>query len=386
MTIQVQGSRSAVTQANTEGPARTGTTQPQTQAPTAQRPAGLGDSFEGQGLGRPVQANFGSRVDPHAKGAYFRKVESQASAQNRGITGTGTLPQVSTDPTRQFQGTGSTAWQTGPLERPSVYMGGRAPGGKEVDAGLTWDRVYDSQGRATFTDNPQGSDMRDPSHRFVRTTVEGQPALVDSNTPPRVVAQGKAAVDAKMKTLRENFAFRPFWRDTNSDTPADQRWHNPPVKPQADAKPEEHNQYFYPGERFTMTIQSQGPERVRMDIRLEGAKEHQHFTTQFRQEGWGPRKSTSFKRVNSVDQFAIRDGKRVGAEKLGVEPTRTTALGGSWDEVSLLRAGNKRLPMTGSQFTTIKGQDTAARYGEIFNISGSTDRGGERVDIHPSGG
>ncbi len=384
MTIQVQRSQSAVTPVSAEGPARTGKAQPKTQAPTAERAAGPADAFEGQGIGRPVQAHFGSRVDKHAKGAYFRKVESPASAQNRGITGTGTLPQVSTDPARQFRGTGSTAWQTGPLERPSVYMGGRA-GGKEVDAGLTWDRVYDSQGRATFTDNAQGSDLRDPSHRFVRTTVEGQPAIVDSNTPPKVVARGKAEVDAKMKTLRENFAFRPFWRDTNADTPADQRWHNPPVKPQADGKPEERNQYFYPGERFTMTIQAQGPERVRMDIRLEGAKEHQHFTTQFRQEGWGVGKAASFKRVNSVDQFVIRDGKRVGAEKLGVEPTRTTALGGSWEEASLLRAGNKRMPMTGPQFTTIKGQDTAARYGEIFHISGSTDLGGERIDIRPGG-
>ncbi len=385
MAIQVQSSRSAVTQVRTEGPARTATSQPETKAPASQRPTAQADGFEGQAVGRPVQAQFGSKVDKHAKGAYFRKVESPASAQNRGITGTGTLPQVSTDPTRYFEGSGSTAWQTGPLERPSVYMGGRA-GGKEVDAGLTWDRVYDSQGRATFTDSPNGSDMRDPSRRFVRTTVEGQPAIVDSNSPPRVVAKGKAEVDAKMKTLRENFAFRPFWRDTNSDTAADKRWHNPPLQSAPGGKPEERNQYFYPGERFTMTIQNQAPGRVRMDIRLEGAKQHQHFTTQFRQEGWGTGKPASFKRVNSVDQFAIRDGKRVGAEKLGVEPTRTTALGGSWDEVALLRTGDKRVPMTGPQFTTVKGQDTAARYAKIFKISGSTDQGGERVDIRPSGG
>jgi hypothetical protein len=198
-----------------------------------------------------------------------------------------------------------------------------------------------------------------------------------------VVARGKDEVDAKMKTLRENFAFRPFWRDTNSDTPADKRWHNPPTKAEPGSKPEEHNQYFYPGEHFTMTIQAQAPGQVRMDIRLEGGKEHQHFTSQFRQEGWGPGAEASFKRVNSVDQFTVRDGKRVGSEKFGVEPTRTTATGGSWEELSILRNNGAPQPMTGPHFTTIKGLDTAAHYAEIFGISGSTDRGGERIDIHP---
>ena len=379
MSIQIQGRGIVSTHTSTE----VGAPHPKEAAPQAHGPAPRQDTFEVQGAaGRPVQAHFGSRVDPHAKGAYFRKVESEASTHHRGITGKGTLPQVSTDPSRQFVGTGSTAWQTGPLERPSVYMGGRS-GGKEVDAGLTWDRVYDSQGRATFTDDPRGSDMRDPAHRFIRTTVDGQPAIVDGHTPPQVVARGKAEVDAKMKTLRENFAFRPFWRDTNRDTPADQRWHNPPVKAEPGAKPEEANQYFYPGEHFTMTIQAQGPGRVRMDIRLEGGKEHQHFTTQFRQEGWGPGKEASFKRVNSVDQFTVRDGKRVGAEKFGVDPTRTTATGGSWEAVSLLRDNGKPKPMTGPDFTTVKGVDTATHYAEIFGISGSTDQGGERIDIHP---
>ncbi|WP_158501974.1 hypothetical protein [Vitiosangium sp. GDMCC 1.1324] len=40
-------------------------------------------------------------------------------------------------------------------------------------------------------------------------------------------------------------------------------------------------------------------------------------------------------------------------------------------------------PMTGARFTTVKGQDTAARYAELFGISGSTGRGGGCVDIHP---
>ncbi|RKH58297.1 hypothetical protein [Corallococcus llansteffanensis] len=379
MSIQIQGRGIASTHVSTEVAAP----HPKEAAPHASAPTAPGDTFEVQGAaGHPVQAHFGSRVDSHAKGAYFRKVESEPSTHHRGITGRGTLPQVSTDPSRQFHGTGNTAWQTGPLERPSVYMGGRS-GNREVDAGLTWDRVYDSHGQATFTDDPRGSDMRDPSHRFVRATVEGQPALVDGHTPPQVVARGKADVDAKLKTLRENFAFRPFWRDTNPDTPADKHWHNPPTRSEPGAKPEEHNQYFYPGEHFTMTLQAQGPGEVRMDIRLEGNKEHQHFTSQFHQEGWGPGKESSFKRVNSVDQFIVRNGERVGAEKFGVEPTRTAATGGSWEEVSLLNISGKREPMTGSHFTTVKGVDTAAHYAEIFGISGSTDRGGERIDIHP---
>jgi hypothetical protein len=336
-------------------------------------PARPGDGFE---AGRPVRAHFDEHVDKHAKGAYFRKVESPASSKNEGIRGVGTLPQVQFDPTRQFKGTGATAWQTGPLERPSVYMGGRSAG-KEVDCGLSWDRVYDSKGRATYTDNANGSDMRDPAHRFARVNIDGQPALVDGND--KVVAKGQAEVDAKMKGLRENFAFRPFWRDTNSDTPKEQRWHNAKV-----GTPE--NMYFYPGERFTMSVKESGPERIRMDIRLEDAKHPQHFTTHFRQEGFGAGQAASFKRVNSVDQFVIKDGKRIGAETTGqVEATRTTALGASWDQVSLLRADGQHQPMMGPDFSVVKGADTAKRYGTIFRISGSNEQGGERIDIHPAG-
>jgi hypothetical protein len=60
------------------------------------------------------------------------------------------LPEVSFDSNRYFVSPwGADHFQTGPLDRPSVYLGGHAAG-KEIDTGLTWDRVYDVEGRATL--------------------------------------------------------------------------------------------------------------------------------------------------------------------------------------------------------------------------------------------
>jgi hypothetical protein len=85
----------------------------------------------------------------NARGAYFRKVASDARTTNIGIRGEGKLPEVSFDPARQYvSNAGVDHYMTGPLDRPSVYLGGRAAN-CEVDAGLTWDRVYDREGRAT---------------------------------------------------------------------------------------------------------------------------------------------------------------------------------------------------------------------------------------------
>jgi hypothetical protein len=370
-------------------------------------------SFE---TGRPTSAKFRSHVDSHAKGAYFRKVESAVSSKNQGITGSGTLPQVNLDASRKFVGTGGKAWQTGPLDRPSVYMGGRS-NGKELDCGLSWDRVHDNKTKQpTYTSNSSGSDMRDPANRFIKLYAKLEngttPVLLDVNgkkvaqgqeqvdaivklsgKPPasgtpilvdghgKEVARGQQEVGAKMKGLTENFAFRPFWRDTNSDTPKAQRWHNPPVG-SAD------NVYFYPGERFTMSVKTVGKEQVSLGIQRVGGKPGEHFSLpSFRQEGFGPGQSASFKRVNSIDQFTVKGGERVGAETVGkVDPTKSTVTGGAWDAVSLLRTDGTRQPMTGPAFSVVKGHDTAKRYGEIFGISGHTTQGGERIAIHPDNG
>ena len=196
------------------------------------------------------------------------------------------------------------------------------------------------------------------------------------------MARGEEAVAKKLKGMKENFAFRPFWRDTNSDTPKNERWHNPKV---GDAN----NVYFYPGERFSMTVKTVGKEQVSLGISLVGGKPEDNFTlpTPFRQEGFGPGQVASFKRVNSIDQFTVQNGKRVGAETVGkIQTTKSTVTGGSWDSVSVLRTDGKHQPMTGPGFSVVKGGDTAKRYAEIFGISGHTTTGGERIDIHPNNG
>ena len=304
-------------------------------------------------------------------GAYFRKVMTDSSKANVGLRATGTLPTPTFDPRRQFVSpNGMDDFKTGPLDRPSVYMGGHA-GGNELDCGLTWDRVYDSQRRATYTDCANGSDGRDPAHRFVRGMDGAQQTLVDGNG--KVVAKGLAEVAEKLKSLRPHFAFRPYWRTTGD---GNNTWNNPGAgTPQ--------NLYFYPGEKLVMNVQEGGPDKVRMDIRLEGSAVQQHSTQVFDQQGFGVGKARSFKRIMSVDQFRVVDGERKGNEKQPVIKTSTTLAGGRWDEVTVSRRDGTTRPMTGAGFTEVRGRDLASRYGEVFKLSGFTDRGGESLQLVP---
>lgn len=315
---------------------------------------------------------FSSKVDRHAIGAYFRKVTSRELTQYRGIRVTGTLPQVELDQTRMFASPqGRDHYQTGPLDRPSYYLGGRT-GGRESDVGLTWDRVYDAQGRATYTDNESGSDGRAAEHRFVRGSDAGQVALLDGTG--KVVARG-AEAQARLAKLQPNFAFRPYWRAIDGGKNV---WDQPDV-----GAPD--NFYYYPGEKITMSVQVTGPRRMRMDIRLEEGAVQQHFTHSFGQDGAGIGKKQSFKRVISIDQFGITSsGARKGREDAGVLKTATKVTGGGFDEAVILRSGGKDpLPMRGKSFIEVRGGDTAKNYNSIFKRYDLNTRGGERVDITP---
>ena len=304
------------------------------------------------------------------RGAYYRKVEAEPSKLYKGIAGTGYLPQVSFDPKRFYVGpNGMDDWMTGPLDRPSVYMGGNA-NGHEADVGLTWDRVYDSQGRPTYTDNAEGSDMRDPAHRFAVEKRGTTKVLVDGNG--REVARG-ADVDKKLKELRPNFAFRPFWRAPE--------WNNP--KPGS-----RENVYFYPGEKFNMSVTVLGKGQVRLDISGADAFNNKvSFSKPIPAPGFGEGGLESFKRVNSIDQFYVDSkGVRHAVERTNVRPTRTVAHSGGWESVSLLRRppATGRVAMTGDKFTEVRGPDTYDRYHDIFHLWGfDKSKGGERVDIVP---
>jgi hypothetical protein len=313
---------------------------------------------------------FRIQVAKGVRGAYFRKVSSEAQVHFGGIRARGKLPTPNFDPDRQYVAkAGLDHFSTGPLERPSVYLGGRASG-HEVDAGLTWDRVYDPQGQATYTDRA-GCDGRDPTHRFVFAKKAGERIIKDGNG--QVVAEGEAAVTAFAQKLRPNFAFRPYWRTTN---PGEEDWKQP--KPgRAD------NVHFYPGEAITMEVKLLGPGQVQLQI--EGASQ---FVVDFHQTGWGGAKTAhAFKRVNAVDQFQVlKNGERKGREKQDVLPTGTTAKGAEWSSVELLdRRGEVLTPMTGPKFTEVRGADLAQRYDQVFVRGGFTKTGGEKLDILPGG-
>lgn len=322
--------------------------------------------------GRVHSLSLGRRVEADTKGAYFRKVTSEARLDYRGIHGTGHLPRVQFDPTRFYTSSnGIDHYETGPLDRPSFYLGGRT-GGVEMDVGLTWDRVYDGT-RATFTDRPDLTDGRDAAHRFVRSTSAGQPAIVDGNG--QVVAKGAAAVAEKLKSLTPNYAFRPVWRaiaDGKND------WGTPELGSAS-------NVYFYPGEKFDMQVDVVGKNRVKLTIAsvdVEGGVSMSHT---FAQDGAGVGAKQSFKRVSSIDQFYVKeDGSRKGRERLDVLPTTTVALGGGWDSVEILRSGKKApLAMRGAGMSEVRGGDTAGRYDSIFHRYDLNVRGGERIDIVP---
>ncbi len=320
--------------------------------------------------GRTHSLGAGSKVEPGTKGAYFRKLSSEARVEYRGIRAEGHLPVVHFDAARFYTSkNGVDHFETGPLDRPSIYLGGRT-GGVEMDVGLTWDRVYDGK-TATYTDRPDLTDGRDAAHRFVRGKSEGQPAVIDGHG--KVVALGPQAVAEKMKTLTPNYAFRPVWRAISEGK---NDWGTPPLG-SAD------NVYFYPGERFDMRVEVVGKNKVELAIAsvdVEGGVSMSHT---FAQDGAGIGKKQSFKRVSSVDQFFVQpDGSRKGREKLDVLPTRTMALGGGWDSVEILSKSGP-VAMRGKSMTEVKGGDTAGRYESIFHRYGMNVRGGERIDIIP---
>lgn len=319
-----------------------------------------------QRLQRP---NF-TRETCNTSGAYFRKVSSPARRDYVGIRAHGRLPEVSFDPARRhLAADGVNSYKSGPLDRPSVYLGGTS-GGREMDVGLTWDRVYDPGGRPTFTDRANGCDGRDPAHRFVQDSDQGQPVLRDGSG--QVVVRGRDEVAVRLQQLQPNFAFRPYWRTSENGS---NEWHN--AKP---GTPE--NRYYYPGDEITMTVQQSGAKRGRLDIRVENGTEP-HYTQPFVHDGLGIGRPQSFKRVNSIDQFYVEGGERHGNENRTIIPTATEVRNGAWFDVQMLHANGSTSPMVGTRFTEVRGRDTSRSYGQIFGLGDFNTAGGERIDITP---
>ncbi len=97
----------------------------------------------------------------------------------------------------------------------------------------------------------------------------------------------------------------------------------------------------------------------------------------------------SFKRVNSIDQFAAVNGRRVGLETLRSEvlPTRSSAVGAEWTEVTLLGLDREPRCALACGAPAIFGADVVfsnGGYDRVFEIGGQTAAGGEAIDIVPS--
>ncbi len=355
-------------------------------------------------------------VDEGASGAWFHKIVGPSRADAHGMRVEGRLPDVVLSKSRwQLNGDASNAalgggpvamtksllesqplstamaklnhYTTGPLDKPSVYLGGRS-GHQEADVGLSFDRVYDSAGRAVFTNQPEGAAaaaLRDPKNQFVFDA--GTTTLKDGTGA--VVAKGEADVKKAMidNKLAPSFAFRPYWRVSPTE-PGTTNWSNPPVSNDAAtldkwSKATNHtgapptNAYFYPGEKFAMNVRDVGRGELRLDIRGNGDDATiPAFGVGIRASAFGKGAAQEFKRVSSIDQK--------GREKKDVVATSSMAIGLEWEKTEVL-LGAARTPTALSSLssTQVRGRELAASdlYDRIFN----TDLvdGTEIVSIRP---
>lgn len=365
-----------------------------------------GDTFEVKNNKAASTGPVGSlkrqvAVDAGASGAYFHKVVGPSRTDAHGLRVQGRLPDVSLSASRwQVSGNESdpaigggpaammtallktqpfasamqslTHYTTGPLDKPSVYLGGQH--GQEADMGLSYDRVYDKAGKAVFTNQHEGADpaeLRDPKNQFV---YDGASSSLKDGTGA-VVATGEAAVKQAMidQKLALSFAFRPFWRVSPSE-PNTTNWSNPPpstdpARRAAWAQATNHvgavpdNAYFYPGEQFAMNVRSTTKGQLRLDIRGNGAdSDVPAFGVDLKASSFGKGLAQEFKRVSSIDQK--------GREKQNVVPTSSMAIGLVWDKTEVL-LGAARTPTALSSLgaVQVRGRDLAdsSVYDKIFN-------------------
>jgi hypothetical protein len=288
-------------------------------------------------------------------------VIGEAATEAVGIHVDAVLPTIAIDHDRWFEtDEQGLDYQDGPLDRPSVYLGGTASG-VEVDAGLSWDRVYDPSGRPTWTDRlGAGSDGQSNDHRF---SVGDDDVVRDGNGKER--ARG-------LRGLVENFAFRPFWRAEGS-------WHNPAVGSDA-------NVYFYGAETIRMQLKASGPAKLELVINSDDVPARS-FSIDWSVSGWGVGAPQAWKRVSSIDQFTVQNGKRVGLETAGLDvlPTRTRAYAMRWAEVKVISAAGATLFHLDCDRKAVIGADALwlTSYGDVFRLVDQNPSGAESIWIVP---
>lgn len=329
---------------------------------------------------------YSVKVDWPVTGAYFRKVSSGQSPFNSGVKGKGTLPLLEFDPDRFFvHGEPGKRnyehFQTGPLDRPSVYVGGNVQSAAELDVGLVWDRVYDTAGLATYTFKGNFTDGGDITKRLVRKrSAQDHQTQILVSGDGEVHATGKIEIDALLFNgdIVPNYGFRPYWRTIHQQQ---NTWHNPPII-RTGSQPL--NVYLFPGQVFEMSLRVVGLHQLTFKVGAPGGEVCQ---VTFPQDRFGEGASQSFKRVNSIDQFRLvySDGAwvRKGNEREIVIPTLTTAKAAEWEFFNLIRSDGTEIPFAGQNFTEVRGGDTHSRYADIFKISNQNAQGRETLSITP---
>ncbi len=245
----------------------------------------------------PEPKSFIDYVEEDCKGkpsgAWFYKVETSSPNEDKGIRAKVTLPIFAEDPERIFDNIqGQLPEHTkGPLDRPSVYLGGSI-GGSELDAGLTWDREY----------------------------KDGIPT--------------------------KNFSFRPFWR-FKKESKKNTEWRNPKVSPKPeelfsdlcpvdlknneiigdkDCNPE--NKYFDEGKSVEMELKElkRSTDGKTSTIMMRIKQDNKCFKACFEQTRGNPKIGNTWKRVNSIDQFKLGKCYVTGYKHLNKPSTREIPL------------------------------------------------------------
>lgn len=305
---------------------------------------------------------------PSAIGAYYRKVITPAASVNLGIyTRGGTIPEFAPDNNRFFiqeidgvagySLTEMNDYRTGSRDRPSIYLGGRN-NNIEIDAGMAWNRVYaivSGATKATWTESAVGSNranqyfIEQSGSLYVVKDLQGNQITSGSYFAPTAIG----SVTVGTKTLYPNFAFRPYFR--SSDSTVNGGYHTIATAGGTN------DSRFYASDQFTMELKILQTGEIRLTISggAGGSGELTTYTTTVTSFNGG---SPVFKRVDSIDQK--------GREGIATEPTNATVVRGGWGVTSVLKS-NGNQPFAGSAGFTVKSVEfTQNTYNYLFGPIG----------------
>lgn len=307
-------------------------------------------------------------------GAYYYKVI--ATQPSFGIRGQIVLPHFKQDPARYFHVDHThldepPSWE-GTLDVASVYVGATAPHG-EVDVGINYEQVHERPNVVVLVDSTTAEAARSRAHRFSLDYSVTPPVLRSPKTTE--IAHGWAAIDQQIAALHLTRlrAYVPFWRTDH--------WNADP------------GTIFLPGETITLAVTLDRQGSFALTIQSAGGEKifSKSFTYAPFVSPTGP--GFIFKRINSIDQFALlNQGRKVVGNEPGqmpghhapAIPTHARAIGGKWNFVSLILADGHTEPLGPPRCRQVRPHDLASKYSAIFNSAGvDPATGGEAIDITP---